>query len=472
MDIDFKNKISTLPLTSGVYLMKDKDGAIIYVGKAVSLRKRVQSYFRGQTHNAKLRGTRSGVPSVPRSGTGGGIKTGLLVAHIADIDFILTHSEAEALILEASLIKEHQPKYNIELKDGKSYPYIRITGCHPESRCFSRDEGSPRLPAGDSSSRKDIGTRNDARGDKFPLVSVVRIARLEDKDPSCRYFGPYVEAGLVREALTLIRKIFPFRTCAPFADKACLYHDLGLCDAPCEDKVSVEDYRRNIRNIALILDGSRDELYRQLKKDMEAFSKEKRFEEAARARDRLRAVSALYSSSGDVNCFKEAEQLERLLSLSRRPERIECIDISMIMGQHSVGSLVSFLNGKPDKSQYRRFRIKEVEGIDDFKMVAEVVRRRYGRLKREGAPFPDLIVIDGGKGQLASACAELKKLEVDIPVISLAKREEEVFAPGKRSPVVLSRDSLALKLLQRLRDEAHRFAVAYHRLLRGKKVFE
>ena len=410
-----KDKIAALPLSSGVYLMKDADGKIIYVGKAVSLRKRVQSYFRGKTAN---------------------VKTDLLVTNIADIHYIPTHSEAEALILEAALIKKHLPTYNIELKDGKSYPYIRITD------------------------------------DKYPYVSVVRLARVEEKIKGCRYFGPYVDAALIREALNLIRKIFPFCSCHPLPKKPCLYHSIGLCEAPCIGAVSAEDYRRNIENIALVLSGEEDELYRNLKSEMEELSRRQEFEKAARLRDQMRAIGSLYSSSADLNYFKEAEGLERALGLVRRPERIECIDISHTFGERSVGSLVSFLNGKPDKDNYRRFRIKEVAGIDDFRMIAEVVHRRYGRLKREGLPYPDLIVIDGGKGQLAAAVKEIKALAIQVMVVSLAKREEEVFLPGKRRPALLSRGSLALKLLQRVRDEAHRFAVAYHRKLRSKKMFE
>ncbi|MBF0122993.1 MAG: excinuclease ABC subunit UvrC [Candidatus Omnitrophica bacterium] len=410
-----RNKIQTLPIASGVYLMKDAKGGIIYIGKAVSIRKRVQSYFRGKTYN---------------------IKTDLLVSHIADIDFVETQSEAEALILEAALVKKHLPKYNIELKDGKSYPYIQITG------------------------------------DLYPLLSVVRLSKPDQKKSGIRYFGPYVDAALIREALTLIRKIFPFRSCDPLADKICLYHNIGLCDAPCVKKVLPEEYHRMMANIVRILEGEKDELYKDLKDEMERLSHVKDFEKAAKVRDQLRAIGALYSSSPNVNYFKETEQLERALGLSHRPERIECIDISTIMGNQSVGSLVSFLNGKPDKANYRRFRIKDVKGMDDFKMVAEVVRRRYGRLKREGLAYPDLIVIDGGKGQLAAAVEELGRLDVDVPVISLAKREEEVFMPGKRKPIILQKDSLALKLLQRVRDEAHRFAVSYHRLLRGKRVFK
>jgi len=415
MTEQLRDKISSLPLTSGVYLMKDAGGKIIYIGKAVNLRRRVQSYFRATTQ---------------------GPKTDLLVGNIADIDVIRTHSEAEALILEAALVKDHLPKYNIDLKDAKSYPYIEITA------------------------------------DKFPLVSVVRFVKDAQKKKGATYFGPYVDAKLIRAALVLIRKIFPFRSCVSLPAKACLYYNIDLCDAPCIGKISVQDYRRTIHSISLILEGRKDDLYRELRNEMERLSQAKDFEQAANVRDQLRAIGALYASSPDANYFKEVEQLQRALGLPRPPERVECIDISTTMGERAVGSLVAFLNGKPDKSHYRRFRIKEVEGMDDFKMVAEVVRRRYGRLKREGMAYPDLIVIDGGKGQLASAYAELKKLDVDIPLISLAKREEEVFLPGKRYAVLLSKDSLGLKLLQRVRDEAHRFAIAYHRKLRDKKFYE
>ncbi|MDP2653698.1 MAG: excinuclease ABC subunit UvrC [Candidatus Omnitrophota bacterium] len=409
---DVKDKISALPLTSGVYLMKDGEGTVIYVGKAVSLRKRVQSYFR----KTKIFS-----------------KTDLLAAAIRDIAHIPTNSEAEALILEASLIKQYQPKYNVELRDDKSYPFIEITG------------------------------------EEFPRISVCRP---RVKARGSIYYGPYVEVTLVREALAIIRKIFHFRTCEPFPDKACLDYHIGLCDAPCIQNISRDGYLRNIRRVRLILEGKKDELYRNLKKDMEALVREKRFEEAAKVRDQIRAIGALYSGTGDVNYYKEAEQLQRALGLPRLPERIEAFDISNIMGRQAVGSMVSFLNGSPDKNNYRRFRIKEVGGIDDFQMIAEVVRRRYRRLKAEGLMFPDLIVIDGGKGQLSAACGELEKLEVQIPVVSLAKREEEIFLLGKRNPVILAKDSLGLQLLQRIRDEAHRFAVSYHRLLRGKHALK
>ena len=415
--MDAREKVKQLPSTSGVYLMKGADGKILYVGKAVSLRKRVQSYFR------KSKGLLS--------------KTDLLVSEIKDIEVVQTDSEAEALILEASLIKKFKPKYNIELRDDKSYPYIEITN------------------------------------EPFPRVAVVRPRQKQlSAKKGSKFYGPYVQVTLIREALTIIRRIFHFRTCHPFPDKECLDYHIGLCDAPCIKNIGRREYARNIRNVRLILEGRKDDLYKGLHRDMERLSKEKNFEEAAKLRDQIRAIGALYSGTKDVNYYKETEQLQRALSLSRRPERIEAFDISTTMGQQSVGSMVSFLNGKPDKNNYRRFKIREVSGIDDFSMIAEIVRRRYVRLKRENLRFPDLIVIDGGKGQLSAALEELNVLGVDIPLISIAKREEEIFVPGRRNAVILERDSLGLKLIQRIRDEAHRFAVFYHRKLRSQNVFD
>ncbi|MDP8266949.1 MAG: excinuclease ABC subunit UvrC [Candidatus Aceula meridiana] len=412
--MDIKKTIKSIPLSSGVYLMKDKKDRVLYIGKAVSLRKRVQSYFRVHKNDPK---------------------TDALVLEIFDINYIVTASEAEALILEASLIQKFRPKYNIDLKDDKSYPFIQITK------------------------------------EDFSRVSVVR-PRMKKIQKIAKFFGPYVNAKLIREALVIIRRIFHFRACRIIPKKACLDFHIGLCDAPCINNVSKKEYRCIIRNVCLVLEGRKDDLYRGLRKQMEGFSQKKEFEKAAKVRDQIQAIGALYTGSADVNYFKEAEQLQRALSLSRRPERIEAFDISNIMGQQAVGSMVSFLNGKPDKKNYRRFRIRETKGIDDFRMMAEVVRRRYMRLKKEKALFPDLILIDGGKGQLSSAKFELDKLEVQVPVVSLAKRNEELFLPQKRNSISLKKDSLGLRLVQRIRDEAHRFAVSYHRKLRGKDVFE
>ncbi|MDP8212212.1 MAG: excinuclease ABC subunit UvrC [Candidatus Zapsychrus exili] len=418
--MDIKQKVNSLPLTSGVYFMKNKAGKIIYIGKASVLRRRVQSYFVGSAgRGLSPRGT---VPST---------KTDKLVLNISDIDYIETASEAEALILEASLIKKHKPRYNIDLKDDKSYPYIVVTK------------------------------------DAFPRISIER-PRIKKK--TARYFGPYVNAKLIRQALSIIRKIFLFRTCDPFPKKECLDYHIELCDGPCIGKVSKSYYKKSIRNVCFILDGKKDTLYRNLRKDMEEASLKQKFEKAALARDQLRAISALYSGTKDINYYKQAEQLKRILNLPRNPERIEAFDISNIYGNQSVGSCAVFLNGKPDKKNYRRFKIKSVVGIDDFSMIAEIVRRRYSRLKKEGKAFPDLIVVDGGKGQLSAAVRELKLLRVNIPIISLAKREEEIFAPNKRDSIKLSSDSLGLNLLKRLRDESHRFAINYHRLLRSKEV--
>ncbi|MDO8580256.1 MAG: excinuclease ABC subunit UvrC [Candidatus Omnitrophota bacterium] len=410
--MNFKDKIKFFPLTSGVYLMKNAKGRVIYVGKAISLRKRVQSYFRLTKTLTKI---------------------DHLVGEIDDIDYQETASEAEALLLEASLVKEYKPKYNVELRDDKSYPYIVITN------------------------------------EPFPRISVERP---RVKQGGNRYYGPYVTPRLVREALTIIRKIFNFRTCHPLPEKECLDFHIGLCEGPCLGKMSQEEYRRNINNVCLILEGKKDELYRSLRQQMETMTKAQHYEKAAKIRDQLRAIGALYSGTKDINYTKEAEQLKMALGLPRPPERIEAFDISNIMGQQATGSMVSFLNGKPDKDHYRRFRIKSVEGIDDFEMIAEIVTRRYRRLRDEGSSYPDLIVIDGGKGQLSSACQVLEKLGIEIPMIALAKREEEIFLPHRRIPVRLNEDSLGLQLLQRVRNEAHRFAVNYHRLLRGKDVFK
>jgi len=420
--VDIRKKVKSLPLASGVYLMKNKAGTVVYVGKAVCLRKRVQSYFSGHGR--------------------GDSKVRSLVAEVVDIECMITASEAGALILEASLIKRFKPKYNIDLRDDKTYPFIEITK------------------------------------EKFPIVSIVRprTRKSSEKKPSRRTgvvsFGPYVNAQLVREALKIIRKIFPFRTCRPLRKKACLDHHIGLCPGPCIDAMGARTYTKNIKNIRLILEGKKNTLCRNLRNEMQSLAKAKKFEAAAQVRDQLRAIGALYSGTPDINYYTEAEQLQRALNLAKRPDHIEAFDISNIMGTEAVGAMVSFANGKPDKKNYRRFRIRDVHGIDDCKMIAEVVYRRYRRLKAEGLLFPDLIIIDGGKGQLSSAHAVLKALQADIPVISIAKRLEEIFLPHRRHAVRLAADSLGLQLLQRIRNEAHRFAISYHRKLRSKKVFD
>ncbi|MBF0384533.1 MAG: excinuclease ABC subunit UvrC [Candidatus Omnitrophica bacterium] len=410
--MSLKETILKIPLVCGVYLMKSKQRQVIYVGKAVNLRRRVQSYFKENHPDPK---------------------TGKLAADISYVDFIETSSEAEALILEASLIKKYAPKYNIDLRDDKSFPYIEITG------------------------------------DEFPRIF---LSRPRKKNKTSKYFGPYTEPRLAREALSLIRKIFHFRSCKALPGKVCLDHHLGLCDGPCEGKVSKEEYKMIVKKISLILEGKKDDLYRGLSKEMDKAAQNEDFELAAKARNQMLALGALYSGAKDMNYYKEAEQLKMVLGLKNSPLRIEAFDISNTMGAQSAGSMVSFFNGKPDKSNYRRFRIRETEGIDDYKMISEVVRRRYKRVKEEKGLLPDLIVIDGGKGQLSAAQKELAALELNVPMVSLAKQEEEIYLPNKSRPVKMPPDSLGLQLLQRVRDEAHRFALGYHRKLRSKNVFK
>jgi excinuclease ABC subunit C len=408
--MDIKKKIAGLPDSPGVYIMKDAAGKIIYIGKAISLKKRVQSYFR---------------PSRTRD-----FKRDLLVTQIKDVEYKTVPSEEEALLLEASLIKFHQPKFNVELRDGKSYPLLKIS-----------DED-------------------------FPCISICR----PKKKTGATFFGPYTSAGLLRDALNIIRKVFPFRTCRNLPKKSCLDFHLRLCPGPCVGKISKKDYRKIIDNITLLLEGRQEELYDNLKKAMQQKAAEKNFEEAATLRDQLQSLASLYSASPVKNYLQEAQQLKEALRLTITPERIEALDISHLSAQEAVGSLVSFYKGKPDKNNYRRFRIKEVKGNNDYQMLAEVARRRYSRLKREGASLPDLLVVDGGKGQVSAVKRELDKLRIDLATLGLAKEKEEIFLPQKKNPIMLRADSPALQLLQRLRDEAHRFAQSYHHILRRKRV--
>jgi len=418
--VDIKEKLKCLPDAPGVYIMKDGSGQIIYIGKAISLKKRVQSYFTSSKNTP--------------------YKQGLLASQIRDIEFIPTHSEAEALLLEAGLIKKHQPRYNVELKDGKSYPLVKIT-----------DED-------------------------FPCVSVCRPACLQSGRPKRKqqaaFFGPYTNAGLLREALKIIRKGLSFRTCKNLPKKSCLDFHLKLCPAPCIGKISKKDYQKTIASLKLILDGRQEELYDRLKEAMRRAATKNDFEEAARLRDQLQSVASLYSAGRIRNYLQEAQQLKEALHLSVIPERIEAFDISHISSAGAVGSLVYFYKGKPDKNHYRRFRIKESKGNNDCQMLSEVSRRRYFRLKEEGSLLPDLILVDGGKGQVGAIKKELDKLGLNIPLAGLAKEKEEIFLPQKKNPVILAVDSPALQLLQRLRDEAHRFAQSYHYILRRKHAFE
>ena len=534
-----EEKLKLLPDSPGVYLMKDAHGKIIYVGKAVVLKNRVRQYFqKNKGHTPKVRA---------------------MVARIADFETIMTSSEVEALILECNLIKKHRPRYNISLKDDKSYPYVKVT-----------------------------------LQEEYPRVFVTRRVL---KDGS-RYFGPYTNVTAVHESLKLLRRLFPLRSCRQMGERPCLEHHIKRCLAPCTGKVDKDEYRSMIRAVCLFLEGRTEDVERELENHMKEAAEAFQFELAARLRDQLMAVRKvaekqnIITGSGDQDAIgmarselgacvqvffirggkmtgrehfllrgseeetdealltaflqqyyhqaafvprevllpfameasslieewlggrkgshvqifvpqrgtkrdivkmaennaekylsdeaarlKQAnaqtlgamEELGRYLGLKKLPNRMECFDISHIQGSETVASMVVFEGGLPKKSDYRRFKIRSAEGKpDDFKSMREVTQRRYGKLTEE--ELPDLIVIDGGMGQLSSALEIIRGAgHHEVPVVGLAKQFELIFVEGSPEPVELPRHSQALYLIQRIRDEAHRFAITYHRKLRGKR---
>ncbi len=401
-----KNIIANLPDTPGVYLMKDKSGEIIYVGKAKNLKKRVQSYFRRFLE----------------------AKTQLMVAKIADVEYKLCRTESLALILEASLVHKYTPRYNVSLRDNKSFPLVKISN------------------------------------EDFPIVCITR-KRVAD---GSHYFGPYTSAGLLRDALRIIRKYFPYRSCEKMPQEARMYQKIGL--APYTDEQSKKEYAKTIESISLILEGKTETLINKLSQEMHLKSKEHEFEEAARIRDQIEALSVMQEGAGHYSRKEELEDLKNLLHMKKLPERIEAFDISNIYGKEATGSMASFYKGMPDKDNYRRFRIRTVETIDDYKMLAEVVSRRYSGSLKDELVLPDLILIDGGKSHLAVADKELKKIGLKIPLVSIAKDRENVYTRDNRQAIKLDTDTPALNLIRRIRDEAHRFAVLYHHVLRRKKT--
>lgn len=421
------------PSGPGVYLMKDDKGRVIYVGKAVNLRNRAGSYF---TKAAEI-----------------DRRTADLVLEIRDIDFIETETEVDALLLEARLVKDIQPKFNQELKDDKTFPYLEIT------------------------------IRED-----FPRVEFTR----KPATRGTKLYGPFTSAKKLRATISVLQKIFRFRTCSlDIADgderwrwfRPCLLHSIKQCTAPCNLRITKEEYREDIRRLILFLDGKKETLLDELRSSMTQASMELKFEKAARIRDELQALENL-SLRGDLNQDVQPEVfyidprrglagLKKIFQLPALPRRIEGVDIAHLQGGETVASLVQFIDGLPFKHGYKRFKIKTVEGVDDFASIREVVGRRLARLSAEGEAFPDLLLIDGGKGQLNAALDGLRTLEITPPfTISLAKQEEEIYVPGESEPRRLSRHSYALRLLQYVRDEAHRFAQHYHHILRRKSTFE
>jgi excinuclease ABC subunit C len=506
-----------LPQEPGCYLFYDDHGTVLYVGKAKNLKKRVASYLQDRETDTKA---------------------ARLIGSAGSVDFIVTDSEVEALILENTLIKRHQPRYNINLKDAKSYAYIHLTD------------------------------------DPYPRIGIARNARGGGK-----FFGPFVSARERDYVLQAVKRIFGLRSCRRMPKRACLRYHIGSCSAPCIGKVAPERYRDLVVRAEAVLRGDAKELIRQMKEEMAARSSGQEYELAMELRDQITALEHLtphqrmarrrehnedvigYVESGDevhlivfniekgtlsekqeyrfpahegffeefiVQFYGEndpprelivplpvgeaveeflsrqkgrhvtvtvpvrgekkklldlaqknieamlrggkerLEDLRRRLHLPEPPAVIECFDISHLSGTAMVGSMVQFRDGRPDKRNYRRFRIRTVEQVDDYAAIAEVVGRRYRRLLSEGKELPDLVIIDGGRGQLGAATRTLTELGAKVPVISIAKGEEEIFVPGMRHPLPIDRREAASLFIQEIRDEAHRFAIAYHRLLRKK----
>ncbi len=428
-----RQKVKAFPTTPGVYLMKDAQGRVIYIGKAVNLRSRASSYFGAQAAADR--------------------RTAELVPQIADLDCIESDSEVDAVLLEARLIKDIQPRFNQELKDDKTFPYLQIT-----------------------------------TGEDFPRVEFTRTPQSK----GVKLYGPFTSAGQLRGTIAVLQKIFKFRTCSLDIDEGdekwrwfrpCLLASINQCTAPCNLRISKDEYRDDIRRLRMFLDGKKHRLLKELHKEMLAASRELQFEKAARIRDELKALESL-NLRGNLDEHVQPEVfyidpkkglkgLRQVFGLEAQPRVIEGVDIAHLQGEETVASLVQFIDGLPFKHGYKRYKIRTVAGIDDFASMREVVSRRFRRLQAEGEAFPDILLIDGGKGQLSSVMAAFRAIDVTPPfVLSLAKREEEVYLPGEPEPKRLSRHSYALRLLQYVRDESHRFAQAYHHTLRRKAAFE
>ncbi len=432
-----RNMIGEFPTTPGVYLMKDVDGKVLYIGKAKDLRSRVMSYFQPSADLLSSRG-----PDIANMAT-----------RVADIDFLDCETEVDAILKEARLIKDIQPPHNAQLKDDKTFPYLEIT-----------------------------------TGDDFPGVFVTRTPRTKGS----KLYGPFTNSSAIRDAVNTLQKVFKFRTCELDirADdesrrffRPCLLHAINQCTAPCADLISRDAYRKDIERVKNLLKSKRSVLIREMTREMESASADMRYEDAATIRDRIKSIQAL-SDSGDtdrdrqieafyVDPAKGLDKLADLLKLENRPRSIEGIDIANLQGEQSVGSLVCFIDGKPFKSGYKRFQIKTVKGQDDYAMIKEVIQRRYRYASAGEELYPDIILIDGGLGQLHAAQDAFGELDLKpAMVLSLAKKEELVYVQAQSAPIKMARNNDALRLLQSVRDEAHRFAQHYHHILRRKKTFD
>ncbi len=459
--MSLQDKLNKLPNVPGVYFYKDKSGEIIYIGKAASLRSRVRQYFQK---------SRAFDP-----------KTDALVAEIAGVDWTEVETELDALFLEAEMVRRYMPRYNILLRDDKSFVYVRI----------------------------DIKS-------KHPTVTFTR----RPLDDGAEYFGPYQSKYIISSALRHLRRAFPYSTHAPTAipKRACLQAQIGLCPGLEAGLTTLEQYRRNLRQLILYITGKRKKVIKEIEKEMNAAAKSSQFEEAARLRDRLLALKKLDSKiifgdreALDISKDKGLLELAGILKINI-PRRLEGYDISHQQGSDTVASMVVFVSGVPDKSGYRKFKSR-VPGNDDFAHMREVITRRFSDRNIKSWGTPDLILIDGGKGQVGSALSALRDRDISIPLIGLAKRYEEIIVPAPQASQIsppqiektsqfseidvrnsenkrvkttknninkietmsqfeiirLDKNSDALKLLQRIRDESHRFAVSYHSSLKGKR---
>lgn len=437
-----KIKELKIPKKPGCYFFKDDSGKIIYVGKAVDLRSRVLSYFRESTNHSSAKYS--------------------MLKRIAKIEFIEVDSEIEALLLEANLIKKHQPQYNISMRDDKRHVYIKVS-----------------------------------TEDKFPRVFLARKL-----DKSGRFFGPFVSTEAVQETLKVIRKIWPYRSCTNLPKKVCLYYQIGKCPGPCEQKISEADYAKVVKNIILFLEGNKKKIitnYELQIRELESRIKNKESGESSEELNylkyqllNLKKVLGMSRIIGISEKYAaDVVELAKILNLTKVPKRIEGYDISNIYGQAAVGSMVVFENGEPNKSEYKKFKIKIEDSLGDTGMLREVLERRFKHVtdntkhetaiskKTQAWELPDLIIIDGGKGQLNTVLKVLKKFNLDILAISVSKGEglrsaaapDKIFFPGEAKPLQLPLASPALHIIKRVRDEAHRFAISYHKELRKKNMF-
>ncbi len=407
--MDFKEKIETTPSSPGVYFFRDKRGEVIYIGKASQLKKRISSHFTRHSNSPK---------------------NSSLISLTCDMDYLVTGSAEEALLYEAHLIKKHKPRFNVVFRDDKAYPLLKLT----------IDE-------------------------KYPRLFIVR----KRKDDSALYFGPFTSAKALKLALALMRKIFPLRTCRKMPKSACLNYYLKECLAPCIHREGKDIYGHVVKDVILFLEGNRKQLITRLNQRMAQYAANQEFEKALLVRNQIKALISLTTPRQETG--EALKKLKELLRLKNVPRRIEAFDISNIGGKEAVGSLVSFIDGEPQKVNYRRFKIKFVRKIDDYAMIKEVIARHGRHLVEEKERKPDLLIIDGGRGHLSIALNQLKAMRLgDISVVAMAKEHEYLYIENRQQPIELFKFPRALFLMQRIRDEAHRFAISYHHKLRSRSM--